>query len=89
MVTRPQLVSRIEPQYVEPARLLRVQGTVVLSTIVDTDGQIRHVELKKGLGFGLDEQAVRSVQQWKLAPGQIDGIPVRTEAQIEVNFRLL
>ena len=88
-VGRPELVQRMEPAYTNIARILRYQGTAVLRMVVAPDGTARNVQLVKSLGFGLDEQAARAVQQWVFKPGTIDGQPVAVDATVEVNFRLL
>jgi TonB family protein len=85
----PHLVSKVEPEYSEEARLLKYQGTVVLSVVVDVDGTAKDIRLVRNLGLGLDEKAVAAVQQWHFQPGMIGSQPVPVQATIEVNFRLL
>ena len=87
-VAPPKLLERVEAQYTDLARLVKQEGTVVLSATIGTDGVPRNVELSRSLGFGLDEQAVFAVQHWKFSPAIKDGKPVPTAAMIEVNFRL-
>jgi len=41
------------------------------------------------LGVGLDEKAIEAVSHWRFRPGMKGGRPVATQANIEVNFRLL
>jgi len=43
----------------------------------------------RGLGLGLDEEALKAISQWKFQPAAKDGQPVAVQATIEVNFRLL
>jgi TonB family protein len=88
-VSAPAVLSRIDPEYAEPARLLKYSGTVLLSIVVTAAGEPSAIHLIRPLGFGLDEQAVKAVQQWKFRPGVKEGQPVNVRAQIEVNFRLL
>jgi hypothetical protein len=42
----------------------------------------------RGLGHGLDEKAVESVQKYRFKPAMKDGIPVKTQLQIDVNFQI-
>jgi TonB family protein len=55
---------------------------------VDADGVPKNVTVLKGLGFGLDEEAVDAVGTWRFAPGQKEGKPVPAVVKIEVNFAL-
>ena len=88
-VTAPRLLYKMEPEYTEEARTEKVQGTVLLYIEVGTDGLAHNVQLRKGVGSGLDEKAAEAVTQWKFAPGTKDGQPVTVAATVEVNFRLL
>ena len=64
-------------------------GTVLIYLEVGPDGLPRHVRVKRGIGLGLDQNAVAAVRQWRFKPGIKDGAPVTVSANIEVNFRLL
>src|SRR5450759_1112814 len=87
-VTAPSLLSKIEPEYSEEARATKLQGTVLVKVVVDTDGLAKDIQVLKSQGMGLDEQAVIATTQWKFKPGMKDGVPVPVLAQIEINFRL-
>ncbi|HWQ55014.1 MAG TPA: TonB family protein [Bryobacteraceae bacterium] len=87
-VNPPKLLLKTEPQYSDEARAAKVQGAVVLYAEIGPDGMARNVQVIRPLGLGLEEQAVRAVQQWRFAPGTRDGAPVTVAATIEVNFRL-
>jgi TonB family protein len=87
-VTAPKVSSRVEPQYNEEARLARIQGTVVLEGIVQTDGRFRVVRIIRPLGFGLDEAAVDALAHWTFEPGRKNGAPVDVSLNVEVNFNL-
>jgi TonB family protein len=88
-VEPPKLIFKLEPSYSEVARAAKYQGTVVLAVVVDRDGVASQINLMRGIGLELDEQAVEAVRQWKFKPGTKDGQPVSVMATIEVNFRLL
>jgi len=46
------------------------------------------IRVVKGLGFGLDEQAIAAVRTWQFAPALKDGVPVEAITQIDVDFKL-
>ncbi len=66
-----------------------MQGLVVLRVEIDGNGQIRDVQVDRGLGLGLDEKAMEAVRRWKFKPGMKNGRAVVTSALVEVHFRLL
>jgi protein TonB len=66
-----------------------IQGTVLVSFIVNTDGTIEEIELVQGIGGGCDEEAIRIIKSspsW--TPGMIKGKAVRTRMKIPISFRL-
>ena len=86
--TPPKVVSKVEPGYTDGARNAKIQGTVVLSLMIDPQGQPHNILVTRSLDKGLDEQAIAAIEKWHFAPGIKDGKPVRAAATIEVNFRL-
>ncbi len=88
-VTPPRLRSKVEPNYSEKARKAGLEGVVMLSIEIWEDGRPHNIRVMRGLGLGLDEQAVEAVEQWRFSPGEKDGKPVKVQAQVEVTFRLL
>lgn len=87
-VSPPTVLSRVEPQYSEEARKARYQGTVILEAIVRRDGTVDIQRVVRSLGFGLDENAIQALKQWRFRPGTRNGVPVDVSLNIEVNFNL-
>jgi TonB family protein len=88
-LTPPVLLSKVDPDYSDPARAAKVQGIVVLRVEIDQTGQIREMRVDQGLGLGLDEKAMEAVRRWRFRPGMRDGKAVATSGLVEVHFRLL
>ncbi len=87
-VTSPTVLSRIEPVYSEAAREAKLQGKVVLSAIVRKDGSLEVLRVVRGLGLGLDENAIKALKKWRFRPGKRNGKPVDVALNIEVTFSL-
>ncbi|GAB3924191.1 M56 family metallopeptidase [Larkinella terrae] len=76
-------------RYPEEARQTHTQGTVFVQFTVDSQGDITGLRVKKGIGAGCDEEAVRVVSQmprWK--PGIQNGKPVMTQYVLPIQFQL-
>ena len=75
--------------YPEIAKRACVEGKVILSFIVDKNGNIVDVKVAKSIGAGCDEEAMRVL---KITPGWIpgkqNGNPVLTRINIPVVFKL-
>ena len=84
----PMILFKVDPQYSEEARKARYQGTVVLEAIIRSDGTIEILRVVRSLDFGLDENAIQALKQWKFRPGMRNGQPVDVVLNIEVNFNL-
>ena len=75
--------------YPQEARDKEISGRVFVSFIVEKDGSVNEVNVKKGIGGGCDEEAVRVVKampKWK--PGKMKGEAVRVRYQMPINFKL-
>jgi TonB family protein len=87
-MTAPTLLKSAIALYTEDARIHGIEGTVTIEALIDEDGTIKSTRLLKGLGFGLDEVALTSVQSWTLSPATRNGLPVSVGAQLDVAFSL-
>lgn len=86
-VTKGLLIHRVEPTYPALAKAARVQGEVVLSAIIDTNGNIANLQLVSGHPM-LVPSALQAVQQWRYKPYLLNGQPVEVETTITVIFTL-
>ena len=87
-VSEPVMVKNVQPVYTPEAREARIRGTIQLEAVVGTDGSVSRIQVVKGLGYGLDENAVSALSQWTFRPGAKDGKPVNVKIQVLMNFSL-
>ena len=76
-------------EYPDKAYNQGVKGKVYIEFIVDKDGKITNVHVKKGIGYGCDEEAKRIIERmpnWK--PGKQRGRPVKVQYVIPINFNI-
>ncbi len=86
-VTKGLLVHREEPAYPPLARAARVQGEVVLSAVIGTNGEIQNLQLVSGHPM-LVPAALAAVRLWRYKPYLLNGQPVEVETTITVIFTL-
>lgn len=87
-VQPPRLLSEIKPDYTEEARRRGLEGEVVLEIVVRQDGRVGDVRVLKGLGAGLDQQAIQAVRRWTFAAATRKGRPVDVIVEVAVEFTL-
>lgn len=76
-------------RYPEEAKKAGVKGRVIVSFIVEVDGQFTNIDILKELGFGCDEEALRAVRAMPLwAPGSQSGKPLRVKFNLPILFGL-
>lgn len=72
------------------AREIDVEGNVYVGFIVETDGRLTNITVKRGLQRDFDAEAVRVVNlmsgKWKA--GKQSGKPVRVAYTVPIKFRL-
>jgi TonB family protein len=81
-----QLVHRVPPVYPAQARLLRLEGKVVLAAVIMEDGTLHDVRVIEGEPL-LARSAVDAVQHWRYKPYELDGKPVKNQIRINVDFK--
>jgi TonB family protein len=89
-IQNPTEVTFTEPKYTQAAIDARIQGPVVLEAVIDTAGKVRNVRVVQSLDakYGLDQEAIKAVQQWEFRPATKDNTPVPMIVSLEVMFRL-
>jgi TonB family protein len=85
--TAPRCTPSV-PVYSEEALKAHIQGTVILDSIIHSDGTIEMLEVVQSLGYGLDEEAIKSLKSWKCLPGKLNDQPVSVRIKIQINFRV-
>ena len=91
---RPDIVLPVSldtpsPRYPDPARILRMEGAVVLSATIDASGRVVDVAIEKGVGPFLDRAAIETVSRWRYVPARIGARPVAVILRVTLTFRLL
>jgi TonB family protein len=87
-VSAPVPVYKESPKYTKDAKEAKIQGTVKLEVVINSDGTVGDVSVLQGIDSGLDQNAVDTVKTWTFHPATKDGKPVAVRAKIEINFRL-
>jgi TonB family protein len=87
-VVPPQVLESSLPEYTNEAVLANVEGVVTLEASVDAEGKVTVLRVIKGLGHGLDQNAINAVLSWKFKPALRGGAPVAAITQIEVDFKI-
>jgi TonB family protein len=84
-----QITFKPKPDYTDEGRKQKINGEVSLEVLFASDGQIHVIRVVQGLGYGLDEQAVKAAEQIKFKPALHEGQPVDSRAQVHIIFELI
>jgi protein TonB len=85
----PELIKEVKPPYTEEARQARAEGVILLTAIVRKNGSVDSFKVIRGLGYGLDESAIRTIaSKWRFKPATYKGNPVDFQVDIEVAFSI-
>ncbi len=74
--------------YPQAARAAGVEGRVIVQFTVDETGAVADPVVVRGVGSGLDEEAVRAIRTLRFAPGEQEGKVVPMQMALPVTFRL-
>ena len=89
-VRPPVLVSLTKPEYPAMARRLKVEGTVIVSLLVDETGHIAETRLDSGVSqnVGINEAALAAARSAVFSPATKSGVRVKMWYQLKIPFKL-
>jgi TonB family protein len=87
-VVPAEILSKPTPIYTDEARAKRIEGEVLLEVVFEATGKLRVVRIVRGLGHGLDENAVRAAERIRFKPALKDGQPSDSTAVVHIIFQL-
>ncbi len=83
-----EILSKPTPVYTQEARSLRIEGEVLLEVVLEASGSLRVVRIVRGLGHGLDDNAVKAAEQIHFKPAIRDGQPADSTVVLHIIFQL-
>jgi TonB family protein len=86
--TPAEITFKPKPDYTDDARKQRVEGEVLLRVLFAATGDVRVLEIVRGLGHGLDENAISAAQQIRFKPALRGGRPVDSTVTVHILFQL-
>lgn len=75
-----------QPQVYTPNLPRGFEGDVVVEITIDEQGNITDRVLVRGLGNGLDEQAIAVLQNWRFRPATRDGVAIPSKQDVYFHF---
>ena len=86
--SQPTVIGDVRIPYPEDARSRGIEGTVVLSVLVDETGRVQSVKVLSGPGAGLDQAAAKAVERIRFRPAMRKGQPVPAQITYRYTFLL-
>jgi TonB family protein len=83
-----EILSKPTPIYTQEARSLRIEGEVLLEAVLEASGTLHVVRVVRGLGHGLDDNAVKAAEQIHFKPAMKDGQPADSTVVLHIIFQL-
>ncbi len=89
-ITFPVVTHEVKPGYTRAAMDAKIQGSVWLSLVVSSTGNVANVAVRRSLDdqLGLDAKAVEAAYKWKFKPAEKDGKAISARVTLEMTFTL-
>jgi len=87
-VSAPTVMREVRPTYPPEALRLRIQGSVILSLVVSSEGLPADIRVVHSLSSDLDQAAIEAVEQWRFRPGRRDDTPVNVLVTVALDFTI-
>jgi len=88
-VALPQIAEYTTPPlYSDEARQRRIEGIVTIAVHIDEHGRLLSSRIEKGLGSGLDQNALVALRQWRFRAGMRNDVRSGMDAEVDIEFDL-
>lgn len=84
---RPQPIAQSSPMYPAELRRRRVEGTVSVVFVVDTEGRVTNPTVEKSTDQAFERAALEAVRRWRFEPGTRQGRKVQFKMRVPITFR--
>jgi protein TonB len=83
----PVAMQEVDPGY--PLELMKqnVQGMVVLSAVIRSDGSVGEVQVIRSVDDRLDRYASAALSRWRFRPATRNGDPVALQTVVMIPFK--
>ncbi len=83
----PVATQEVDPGY--PLELMRqqIQGTVILSAVIHSNGAVSDVKILRGVDDRLDQYASAALSRWRFRPATKNGDPVALQTVVMIPFQ--
>lgn len=85
---KPRVIRQFKARYPDEAKSARIEGTVKLSVLIDTNGHVQDVSILEGPGYGLNETAKEALEKFIFSPAEKLGEKVPVRIVYVYRFRL-
>lgn len=83
----PEAIERVSPEYPAAARENRIEGVVIVESLVGTDGKVTDTRIQKSIPE-LDQAAIDCVKRWRFKPAVSKGEPKAVWVAVPIRFEL-
>ncbi|HEX4351271.1 MAG TPA: energy transducer TonB [Polyangiales bacterium] len=82
------LLKTARATYPDAARRAELEANVPVEIVIDERGRVTEARAIGHAGYGLDEEAARAIRNYRFAPAEREGRPVRVRMRWDVLFSL-
>jgi TonB family protein len=84
----PTVTREVKPRYTDRAYAQKITGSVWMMAVVEPDGSVGHVSVRRVLHPELDRAALDAAARWKFKPGTYRDEPVPMAVGISMTFTM-
>jgi len=88
-ITKPVPLDDIKIEYPLKAKILGIEGEVIIEITIDTEGNVKEYYIVKDLGFGCRDAVIEKIKKVKFKPSFLNGRPIESKLTLKFDFKIL